>query len=56
LPKQLKKWLINAKLPWSPQSIQRVYNHHLSSVGNPHLALEELDRLQEYQLAKDRKT
>lgn len=54
LPKHLRKWLINAALPWRPNSVQRVYNRALSSTGKPHRAIEELERLQEYQLAKDR--
>ena len=56
LPESLRKWIINAALPWHPKSVKRVYNKALSATGDPRKALTELNRLQEIQLAKDRIT
>ena len=54
LPLHLREWLRNASLPWRPSSVFRVYNRALAKSGNHELAIEELERLQEYQLEKDR--
>ena len=54
LPKHLREWLRNAALPWRPSSVCRVYNRALSKNGDHRFAIKELERLQEYQLAKDR--
>jgi hypothetical protein len=49
----LREWLRNAILPWSPKSVRRVYHRAFSITGNIDLALAELERIQELQLAKD---
>ena len=54
LPKFLREWLRNAALPWRPSSVHRAYKRALSRSGEHRLAMVELERLQEYQLAKDR--
>ena len=56
LPKCLREWIRDAALPWRPQSVKRVYDRALSATGDRRLALAELNRLQEYQLAKDKIT
>ena len=56
LPQCLRAWIRDAALPWRPRSVKRAYNRVLSKTGDPQRALAELDRLQEYQLAKDRVT
>ena len=53
LPRQLRDWLGNAILPWSPQSMLRAYHRAFSNTGNIDTALSELERIQERQLAKD---
>ncbi|KIC51975.1 DUF6525 family protein [Tateyamaria sp. ANG-S1] len=53
LPPMLRAWLANAALPWRPQSVQTVYARALSRTGDPEAALQELDRLQARQLARD---
>ena len=53
LPHPLREWLRNAILPWSPKSVRRVYHRAFSISGNIDLALAELERIQELQLAKD---
>ena len=53
LPRQLREWLRNAILPWSPKSVRRVYHRAFSNTGNIDTALAELERIQERQLAKD---
>lgn len=53
LPPPLRTWLANAALPWRPRSVRRAYERALSRTGDPRDALQELDRLQDKQLAKD---
>ena len=53
LPRQLREWLRNAILPWSPKSVRRVYHRAFFITGNIDLALAELERIQDLQLAKD---
>ncbi|MEM6657768.1 MAG: DUF6525 family protein [Pseudomonadota bacterium] len=53
LPPPLRAWLANAALPWRPRSVRRAYDRALSRTGDPSYALQELDRLQAKQLAKD---
>lgn len=53
LPPRLRRWLASAALPWRPQSVQRAYERALSRTGDPRVALQELDRLQDRQLARD---
>ena len=54
LPNHLREWVRNAVLPWRPLSVARAYKRALNDTGDPHRALAELDRLQEYHLSKDR--
>mgnify|MGYP004123363945 FL=1 len=56
LPKNLRKWIRNAVLPWRPLSVKCAYNRALSDTGDPSMALRKLDKLQEYRLAKGQKT
>lgn len=53
LPPLLRSWLANAALPWRPRSVRRAYVRALSRTGNAQGALQELDRLQAKQLAKE---
>ena len=53
LPHQLREWLTNATLPWSPRSVKRAYNRAFLNTNNSSLAIAELERLQERQLDKD---
>ncbi len=53
LPPPLRMWLANAALPWRPRSVRRAYDRALSRTGDPQVALQELDRLQDQQLSKD---
>ncbi len=54
LPPSLRAWLANAALPWRPRSVLRAYNRALDRTGDPRSALNELERLQDIQLAKDK--
>ena len=54
LPPHLRAWLAKAVLPWRPLSVKRAYDRALARTGDGQHALEELDRLQTAQLAKDR--
>lgn len=53
LPPVLRSWVANAALPWRPRSVLRAYERALSASGNPTTALNELERLQSKQIAKD---
>ena len=55
LPRQLREWLRNATLPWSPSSARRAYERAFSNTGNINLALDELERIQKRQLSKHSK-
>ena len=54
LPPQLRRWLRDACLPWSPSSVKRVYLKALKSTGDYSTALSNLDTMQSRQLTKER--
>ena len=54
LPPQLRSWLRDACLPWSPSSVKRVYLKALKSTGDYSSALLTLDTMQSRQLTKER--
>ena len=47
LPKNLREWLINAKMPWSVRSVKKIYDRVLIKTGDTFLAIKELDRIQD---------
>ncbi len=53
LPPILRSWVSQAALPWRPRSVLRAYNTALAKTGSQSRALEELQRLEAVQLAKD---
>jgi hypothetical protein len=53
LPKAVRAWVSTAALPWRVGSVRAAYKRALAEKGDPHLALQELDRLQNALLAKD---
>ena len=53
LPPSLRAWVADAALPWGPRSVRRAYQKALARTGDHNAALEELERLQARQLAKD---
>lgn len=53
LPADLRAWLAQAALPWSPRSAARAFADALTrSPGNRAAALAELDRLEQRSLAR----
>ncbi|TPE47007.1 hypothetical protein FJM51_20875 [Amaricoccus solimangrovi] len=57
LPADLRAWLAQAALPWSPRSVSRAFGRALARRrGDRTAALAELDRLQERRLAASRLT
>ena len=55
LPADLRAWLAQAALPWSPRSVARAFGRALArGRGDRAAALAELDRLQERRLAQAR--
>jgi hypothetical protein len=54
LPPDLRAWLAQAKLPWSPTSAQRAWRRALVKCwGRRRAALEMMDRIEAERLAKD---
>jgi hypothetical protein len=54
LPAELRGWLAQARLPWSPQSVQRLWHSALRRCrGDRTLALAELTRAEDRSLARD---
>ena len=53
LPAQLRRWLSNADLPWSPASVRRVYRKALGDTNDARKALDELDNMQRKRLRKE---
>jgi hypothetical protein len=54
LPPALRRWLAEAKLPWSPASARRAWRKAMwRSLGRERAALEFMDRLEEARLAQD---
>lgn len=53
LPPILRTWLANAALPWRPRSVQRAYDRAFARTRDPMRALDELEKLQAKQLARD---
>lgn len=55
LPPDLRAWLAEAALPWSPRSVARVFGKALARRrGDRAAALAELDRLQDRRLLTER--
>ena len=54
LPAELRRWLCGAQLPWSPQSVARLWKRALArSGGDRAQALALLDRAEAQMLARD---
>jgi hypothetical protein len=54
LPAQLRRWLADARLPWSPRSALRVWERALARHGGDiEAALKSLDRAEARTLARD---
>ncbi len=54
LPPELRRWLTQAALPWSPRSALRAWQRALAQSRAPQDALARLDALQAARLARDR--
>lgn len=54
LPPELRRWLAQAALPWSPRSALRAWQRALAQSRAPQDALARLDALQAARLARDR--
>lgn len=53
LPPDLRRWLAQAALPWSPRSALRAWQRALAQSRAPQDALARLDALQAARLARD---
>jgi hypothetical protein len=54
LPRALRLWLAEARLPWSPASARRAWRKAMiRSLGREAAALAIMDRLEEARLAED---
>lgn len=54
LPPELRSWLAQAALPWSPHSALRLWRKYLrESAGNTSAARQRLDMIEARMLAKD---
>ena len=53
LPKELRKWIANAELPWRPKSVLKAYERAYSRTGNSKKAMNELTRIQNHLVSKD---
>jgi len=53
LPRELRRWLSSALLPWSPRSALKAYQKALRTKGCSEGALAELDKKQTRLLEKD---
>ena len=53
LPVDLRRWVAQADLPWSPHSVQKAYRKAMARNGDHQLALNELDRIQSVLVEKD---
>jgi hypothetical protein len=54
LPRELRAWMAEAALPWSPLSCLRLWRRALSEEGCPERARARLDRAEAALLARDR--
>ncbi|MGY6411467.1 MAG: DUF6525 family protein [Alkalilacustris sp.] len=54
LPPELRAWLREAALPWSPRSALRLWRRALAETGDPGAARARLDAAEARQLARDR--
>jgi hypothetical protein len=54
LPPELRAWMAEAALPWSPKSCLRLWRKALSEEGCPARARARLDRAEAALLARDR--
>ena len=52
LPPQLRQWLANACLPWSPDSAFRIWRA-AGGMAQPSVALNRLDAVEQAMLHKD---
>ena len=53
LPAELRRWVAQANLPWSPQSVQKAYKRAMAKTGDRDLALVELDKIQSALVQRD---
>nr|WP_244462785.1 DUF6525 family protein [Phaeobacter gallaeciensis] len=53
LPRDLRRWISSAVLPWSARSVHRTFNKALARTGNRALAFSELNLIQRKLMVKD---
>jgi Family of unknown function (DUF6525) len=53
LPPDLRRWMVNAALPWSPASALRLWQRALRETGCKQAALARLEAAERRSLAKD---
>ena len=53
LPGPLRRWLSEARLPWSPQSVRRIWVRSIKAGKSPEEALQRLDDLERRNLQRD---
>jgi len=53
LPRDLRAWVANAKLPWRPRSVIKAYERAFLKTGDPNKAINELNYIQHRLIAKD---
>lgn len=53
LPPELRMWLAEAALPWSPQSALKLWRRYLDEDGCPTLALARLQAVEQAMLRRD---
>ena len=56
LPPLLRKWLSQAALPWSPESVRRIWLKALANGLTPEEALGRLSRAEVKTLSRDRRS
>lgn len=54
LPRPLRLWAAQAKLPWCPRSLRRAWDKALRRTGCPQAALRRLDACEAATLARER--
>ncbi|WP_256368672.1 MULTISPECIES: DUF6525 family protein [unclassified Ruegeria] len=52
LPSELREWLANACLPWSPSSALKIWKNE-GGAQNPQAAMEKLSAVEQAMLARD---
>jgi hypothetical protein len=53
LPRELREWVANAKLPWRPKSVLKAYERAYLKTGDRGKAISELNFIQNHLVSKD---